>query len=52
MKSIRKTENMERAIVIRMLREQMGLTQAELAEQVGVSPNAEYSWEKGRQSRL
>ena len=47
MKTIRNTENMKRAIVIRMLREQKGLTQAELAEQVDVSPNAEYSWEKG-----
>ncbi len=33
---------------IRELRESAGLTQLELANELGVTPSAVYSWERGR----
>ncbi len=33
---------------IRQLREAAGMTQLELAVQVGVTPSAVYNWERGR----
>ena len=41
-------EDIERGKWIRMLREQLGLTQEGLAGELGVSSNTVYGWEKGR----